>query len=775
MLFWIIVAALIFVLFQVTSLRQKWVTGPAFKLFKKVLPPLTQTEREAMEAGSVWIEGDLFAGKPDWERLYSLALPQLTDEEQSFIDNEVTELMDMIDDFDVIHKEKNFHQAAWQYMREKGFFAMIIPKEYGGKAFSALANSTIVSKIASRSVSAGVTVMVPNSLGPGELLSHYGTQQQKDYWLPRLADGTDIPCFALTGPEAGSDAGSIPDTGIITMGEFEGTETLGIRLNWDKRYITLAPVATVLGLAFKLYDPDQLLGDKQNIGITCALIPTSHPGVEVGNRHLPLEQAFMNGTTRGQDIFIPLDWIIGGADYAGKGWRMLMECLSAGRGISLPALSTGNTQLSAQTTAIYASIRQQFGCSLYEFEGVQEGLAQLAANAYQTEAVRRLTAGAIDLGQKPAVITAIAKYHMTEAARQSINIAMDIHGGKGIQMGPTNYLASLYMAMPVSITVEGANILTRNLMIFGQGATRCHPFVFDEMVAAAETDFHVGLEQFEPLLYKHIKFALSNAFAALGHGLTGARFAPAPKDDANKRHTQQIHRMSKALAICSDIAMLMLGGQLKRREMLSARLGDVLSELYLASAVLKHFYSDQANAKEQPIVDYLIQQSLYNCEVALKGYCRHIAHPILGAVIKRLIFPWGSAYNPPKDTLKTQLALALCQDKDLRDAITPMCYAGKNSDDAVAVLNQAMNKINALAPLANKIAAARKAKTLPRKGSLFQLREAALANNVISEAEANQIAEADELRKKVVNVDEFDFDLNSPSIPDKSTTVGNAP
>ena len=453
---------------------------------------------------------------------------------------------------------------------------------------------------------------------------------------------------------------------------------------------------------------------------------------------------------------------------------MLMECLSAGRGISLPALSTGNAQLSAQTTAIYASIRQQFGCSLYEFEGVQEGLAQLSANAYQAEAVRHLTAGAIDLGQKPAVVTAIAKFHMTEIARQSINIAMDIHGGKGIQMGPNNYLASLYMAMPVSITVEGANILTRSLMIFGQGATRCHPYVFEEMVAAAEPDFKTGLAQFEPLLFKHIKFALGNAFAAFGHGLTGARFASAPKDDANKRHTQQIQRMSKALAICSDIAMLMLGGELKRREMLSARLGDVLSELYLSSAVLKHFYSRGANPKEQPIVDYLIEQSLYNCEVALKGYCRHIANPVIGTLIKRLIFPWGSAYNPPKDTLKTQLAFNLCQDKSLRDAITPMCYVGKNEDDAVAVLNQAMDAIDALAPLAAKVKAAQQAKTLPRKGSIFQLRDKALAEQVITQAEAEQIAAADELRKKVVNIDEFDFDLGLAQGKEDDVKVSDA-
>lgn len=759
MLFWIVLAALVFALFSIKSLRQQWLTGPAFRLFKRVLPPLSQTEREAMEAGSVWLEGGLFQGKPDWETLYSMALPTLTIEEQAFLDNEVNELMSMIDDFDVIHNRKDFSEDAWRYMREKGFFAMIIPKEYGGKAFSALANSTIVSKIASRSLSAGVTVMVPNSLGPGELLSHYGTQEQKDYWLPRLAQGEDIPCFALTGPEAGSDAGGIPDTGIVTMGEYKGKETLGIRLNWDKRYITLAPVATVLGLAFKLSDPDHLLGNRINIGITCALIPTDHEGVEVGQRHLPLEQSFMNGTTRGKDVFIPVDWIIGGPDYAGKGWRMLMECLSAGRGISLPALSTGNAQLSAQTTAIYSSIRQQFGCSLYEFEGVQEGLAQLAANAYLVEAVRHLTAGAIDLGQKPAVVTAIAKFHMTELARQSINIAMDIHGGKGIQMGPNNYLASLYMAMPVSITVEGANILTRSLMIFGQGATRCHPYVFDEMVAAAEPDFNKGLEQFEPLLFKHITFALGNAFAAFGHGLTGAMFARAPKDDANKRYAQQIHRVSKCLAICSDVAMLMLGGELKRREMLSARLGDVLSELYLASATLKHFYARGANAKEQQVVDFLMHQSLYNCEVALKGFCRHISNPLVGVILKRLLFPWGSSFNPAKDAVKTKLALQLCQDKDFRDGITPMCYVGQNANDAVAVLNQAMTNIEALQPLVKKVKAAQLAKTLPRKASVFQLREKALAEGVITDDEAQQIAAADELRKQVVNVDEFDFDL----------------
>ena len=517
----------------------------------------------------------------------------------------------------------------------------------------------------------------------------------------------------------------------------------------------------MLGLAFKLQDPDGLLGENKNIGITCALIPTSHAGVEVGNRHLPLEQAFMNGTTRGKDVFIPLDWIIGGKDYAGKGWRMLIECLSAGRGISLPALSAGNAHLSAQTTAIYSAIRQQFGCSLYEFEGVQDGLAQLAANAYKAEAIRRLTAGGIDLGQKPGVVTAIAKYHMTELARESINIAMDIHGGKGIQMGPNNYLASLYTALPVSITVEGANILTRNLMIFGQGATRCHPYVFEEMMAAAEPDFQTGLNQFEPLLFKHVKFAVGNAFAAFFGGLTGARFVRVPKQDANKRHMQQIHRISKGLAFCSDIAMLMLGGELKRREMLSARLGDVLSELYMASAVLKHFYATGANPQQQPLVDFLIRESLVNCEAALKGFCRHISNPVVGVLLKRLLFPWGTSFTEVNDGVKTQLATTLCTDDAFRNNLTPLCYVGREEDDAVRVLNDAMTAIDNLTPLMKKVRAAQQAKTLPRKGSIFQLREAALAAGVLSESEADQVAQADALRMRVINVDEFDFSLDS--------------
>lgn len=438
-----------------SSLRRKWISDPAFKMFKKVLPPLSQTEKEAMEAGSVWWDGELFSGKPDFTKLHHYPKPTLSAEEQSFIDNELETLLAMLDDYKIVKQDRDLPKEVWDYLRKERFFSLIISKEYGGREFSALANSTIVSRIATRSISTAVTVMVPNSLGPGELLSHYGTQEQKDYWLPRLADGTDIPCFALTGPEAGSDAGSIPDQGVVCYGKHEGKDVLGIRLSWNKRYITLAPVATVLGLAFKLSDPEHLLGDKEEIGITCALIPASHEGVEIGERHDPLGLAFMNGPTRGQDVFIPMDWLIGGADYAGKGWRMLVECLSAGRGISLPALGTAIGHLTARTTGAYGYVRKQFGMSIGKFEGVAEAMGRIGGLTYLLEATRTLTTTSLDLKEKPGIVTAIAKYHMTEIARTILNDAMDIHSGRAIQDGPMNYLATHYLGVPVAITVEG--------------------------------------------------------------------------------------------------------------------------------------------------------------------------------------------------------------------------------------------------------------------------------------------------------------------------------
>mgnify|MGYP006201475271 FL=1 len=644
---------------------------------------------------------------------------------------------------------------AWSHIKDNGFFAMIIPKSYGGREFSAIANSTIVSRIATRSLTAAVTVMVPNSLGPGELLMHYGTQEQKDRWLPGLAAGKEVPCFALTGPEAGSDAGGIPDTGVICKGQFEGQEVLGIRLNWDKRYITLAPVATVLGLAFKLYDPENLLGEKTELGITCALIPTSHEGVEIGDRHFPMNMAFMNGTTYGKDVFIPLEWIIGGPDYAGRGWRMLVECLSAGRGISLPALATATGHLAARMTGAYGYVRQQFGMSIGKFEGVQESLARIGGLTYSLEAMRVMTAGAIDMKLSPSVVTAIAKYHMTEMSRTLMNDAFDIHAGRAIQVGPKNYLAHGYMGIPISITVEGANILTRNLMIFGQGATRCHPYVLAELEAAANPDAEQGLKQFDSLLLKHIGFAVGNTFGALWQGLTAGAFNSAPVSGETAKYYKQLSRMSRALALSADFSMLILGGELKRREMLSARLGDVLSQLYIASAVLK-FYEDSGRQQcDLPFVHYSLQRALFEIGRAFDGFFDNFPNRIVARLLKTLVFPFGIGYKMPGDDTAIQICEALSKPGVVRDRLTHLCYIGADENDATGLMESAFVAMYEAQPLLKKIYQAQRASKLPRKQPMQQTIAQALAAEVLTDAEAEQLTQMNSLRFSAISVDSF--------------------
>lgn len=751
----LILLVVLAVVLGVTDIRRNLITKPVFQIFKKILPPMSTTEREAMEAGSIWWEGELFCGKPDWNKLHGYAKPALSEEEQAFMDNQVETLLKMLDDHKIVHEDKDLPKAVWEYLRKEGFFAMIIPKSFGGREFSAIANSTIVSRISTRSLSVAVTVMVPNSLGPGELLMHYGTEQQKNYWLPRLADGTDIPCFALTGPEAGSDAGAIPDTGIVCKGMHEGKEVLGLKLSWDKRYITLAPVATVLGLAFKMYDPDALLGDKKDLGITCALIPTSHPGVNVGDRHFPVAMAFMNGTTTGEDVFIPLDWIIGGPDYAGRGWRMLVECLSAGRGISLPALATANGHLSARTTGAYAAVRKQFGLSIGKFEGIQEAMGRIGGLTYTLEAMRTMTAGAIDLGESPSVVTAIAKYHMTEMSREIINDAMDIHAGKGVQLGPKNYLAHQYFGTPVAITVEGANILTRNLMIFGQGATRCHPYVFKEMEAAANPDTEQGLKDFDQLLVKHVAFATGNFFGALWQGLTAGAFNRAPVSGETGEYYQQLSRMSKGLALCADFSMLILGGDLKRKEMISARLGDVLSQLYIASAVLRRYESDGRQVADLPFVHYAVQRCLQRIGVAFNGFFQNFPNRLVAVMLKRVVFPWGINYRMPHDDITQQVSDSLMQPGVMRDRLTHLCYIGEKADDPVGIVENAFIAMHDVVPIEKKILKAQKQKIIPRKLPFATMLELALKEGIISEHEAEQLKRTDVLRKEALSVDSF--------------------
>ncbi len=761
----LIVLVVLLVILGVESLRKSLITGPVFKLFKKVLPPLSSTEREAMESGSVWWEGELFAGKPDWQKMHNYPKPTLSEEEQSFVDNQLQTLLGMLDDFKIVHEDKDLPKEVWQYLRKEKFFAMIIPKSFGGLGFSAIANSTIVSKISSRSLSTAVTVMVPNSLGPGELLTHYGTEEQKNYWLPRLADGTDIPCFALTGPEAGSDAGAIPDHGIVCKQEFDGKETLGIRLTWDKRYITLAPVATVLGLAFKLKDPDGLIGDQQDIGITCALIPADHQGVKIGDRHLPVDMAFMNGTTQGNDVFIPMDWVIGGQSYVGKGWSMLVECLSAGRGISLPALATATGHLAARTTGAYAAVRKQFGLSIGRFEGVQEAMGRIGGLTYTLEAMRTMTAGAIDLGESPAVVTAIAKYHMTEMSRELLNDAMDVHAGKAVQLGPLNYLAHQYFGLPVAITVEGANILTRNLMIFGQGATRCHPYVFAEMEAAAETDHAEGLKKFDGLIMKHVAFAVTNFIMTLGHGLTGCKLVNKPVSGETGQYYQQMTRMSKALAVCADFSMLILGGDLKRKEMISARLGDVLSQLYIGSAILKRYEDDGRQVSDLPYVHYAMQRVLFKIGEAFDGYFANFSNRVVANVLRRVVFPWGVGYKMPQDNITQDVSDSLMRAGVMRDRLTHLCFFQRDANDPVGIVELAFEAMTNNVPIEKRILKAQRAGDIPAKTPLSETIANAMDKEIISNDEAELLKSADELRRKALSTDVFSPDSLAKQSP----------
>lgn len=751
----ILLLVVLIVVLGVADIRRNLITKPVFGIFKKILPPLSDTEREAMEAGDVWWDGDLFQGKPDWKKLHAIPKAELSAEEQAFMDNEVDTLLKMLDDYKIVQEQRDLPPEVWQYIKDNGFFAMIIPKSYGGREFSAIANSTIVSRIATRSLTAAVTVMVPNSLGPGELLMHYGTQEQKDRWLPGLAAGKEVPCFALTGPEAGSDAGGIPDTGVICKGQFEGQEVLGIRLNWDKRYITLAPVATVLGLAFKLYDPENLLGEKTELGITCALIPTSHEGVEIGDRHFPMNMAFMNGTTYGKDVFIPIDWIIGGPDYAGRGWRMLVECLSAGRGISLPALATATGHLATRMTGAYSYVRQQFGMAIGKFEGVQESLGRIGAYTYSLEAMRVMTAGAIDLNLSPSVVTAIAKYHMTEMSRTLLNDAFDIHSGRAIQVGPKNYLAHGYMGIPISITVEGANILTRNLMIFGQGATRCHPYVLQELEAAANPNAEEGLQQFDSLLMKHIGFALGNTFGALWQGLTLGRFNSSPVSGETAKYYKQLSRMSRALALSADFSMLMLGGDLKRKEMLSARLGDVLSHLYIASAVLKFYEDNGRQVADLPFVRYSIERNLFEIGKAFSGFFQNFPSAVVARLLKTLVFPFGIGYKMPADAVTQEISDALLKPGVIRDRLTHLCFIGEGDEDPTGLMESAFIAVHEAQPVMKKIYAAQKQATLPRKIPMDQLIAKALELNVINADEASQLVRMNELRFASISVDSF--------------------
>lgn len=737
-------------------LRRLAVTRWLLAWYRGQLPAMSQTEQEAIDAGTVWWDGELFSGRPDWRKLLAAPTAKLRAEEQAFLDHETEQLCAMVSDWETTQVYQDLPPQAWQFIKDKGFLGMIIPKKYGGREFSATMHSQVIQKLATRCSAAAVHVMVPNSLGPAELLLNYGTEEQKDHYLPRLAKGLEIPCFGLTNPHAGSDAAAIPDFGVVCKGAWEGREVIGMRVTWEKRYITLGPISTLLGLAFRLHDPDHLLGTKEDIGITCALVPTSTPGVNIGRRHNPLNAVFQNGPNWGKDVFMPLDWIIGGPKMAGQGWRMLMECLAAGRSISLPSSGTGYSKLAARATGAYARVRSQFKTPIGRFEGIEEALARIGGNVYVMDAARTLTAGAVDLGEKPSVISAIVKYHLTERGRTVVNDAMDVLGGKGICLGPRNFMGRSYQQLPIAITVEGANILTRSLIIFGQGAIRCHPFVLKEMNAARDRD----LEAFDAALFGHLRHVMASAARTIVMALTGSRFAPAPRGAAPQTHAYYRHltRISAALALVSDVSMLVLGGSLKRRERISARLGDALSMLYLASAVLKRFEAEGRQPADLPLLDWSVQDCLARAGDALHDALANYPNRIVGAILGWMVFPFGNRFSRPSDALGHRIAQLLIAPSDARDRLTAGMYLPKSESDPLGCLEAALDAAIQAESVEAKIRAAQKSDAIRGAGP-EELADAALAARVIGAEERALLRRAALLRDEVIRVDDFPQDL----------------
>ncbi len=738
--------------------RRQWLSEPFLAAYRKMTPSLSDTERVALEAGTVGWEGELFAGRPNWKSLLKRRTPELSLEERAFLDGPVEEFCHLLKQWEITHEEADLSEEAWQFLKDNRFFGMIIPKEYGGLGFSALAHRAVLQKVSSISAVAGSTIAVPNSLGPAELLLHYGTEEQKKYYLPRLAKGEEIPCFGLTGPTAGSDATSIPDFGIVCKGEWQGKEVLGMRLTFDKRYITLAPVATVVGLAFRLYDPDGLLGGQEDIGISLALVPHDTPGLDIGRRHMPLNIPFQNGPIRGEDIFVPLDTLIGGAAKAGHGWRMLVESLSVGRAISLPSSGTGGAKLAALTTGAYARIRKQFNMPIGRFEGVEEALARIAGLTYAASALSKMTAVAVDQGERPAVPGAIAKYHATEYSRRVITDAMDVHGGKGVILGPKNYLGRAWQGAPIWITVEGANILTRSMMIFGQGAIRCHPHVLKELEAAGLSDSTERLNRFDKVLFQHIGFTVRNAVRSFILGLSFGRFAAVPNDRETAPYYRKLSRYSAAFALTADITMLTFGGKLKQKESISGRLADALSQLYICSAMLKRFEDQGRPAADQPVLSWAYDDAIWSLQVALRGVIDNFPNRAMAAVLRMLVFPLGYRERRPNDRLTHKTAQLLITPSETRDRLTDGIYKSAAAGHPVGVMEQLLPQVIAVEPLERKLNKALKKGDITGLGFDAVLKQA-VEKAVLTEAEAEQLEAVQRQVMDIIAVDEFDAEL----------------
>jgi len=735
-------------------LRLAILSRPLHHGFHRTLPPISRTEREALDAGDVWWEAELFRGNPDWERLLALPASEPDERERAFLDGPVQTLCRMLDDWEITHHRHDLPENVWTFLKRERFFGMIIPREYGGLGFSARAHSEVVMKIATRSLTAAVTVMVPNSLGPAKLLLRYGTEAQKRRYLPRLARGEEIPCFALTGPEAGSDAASLPDTGVVCHGQWEGEPCLGIRLNWEKRYITLGPVATLLGLAFRLRDPDHLLGEEEDLGITLALIPTNLPGIEIGERHFPLNIPFMNGPNRGRNVFIPLSQVIGEREGIGHGWRMLMECLADGRGISLPSLAVGAGKVATHATGAYAAVRRQFHQPIGRFEGVREALARIAGHTWTMDAARRLMLSALDAGVHPTVVSAIVKYHLTERMRVVLNDAMDVHGGRAICLGPRNYLARAYQAIPISITVEGANILTRSLIIFGQGALRCHPWLGRLMAAATDPDRGRGLRRFDRAMTGYLRHFLATQVRGLWQAFTHGSLQPAPVNDQSAVWFARFTAMSARFAAIAELSLIVLGGTIKRREYLSGRLADALSELFLGTAALRRHQDDGRHPEDLPLLEWACRTSLARAEHALLEFCDNFPVPALGWLMRHLFFPFGAIERLPDDRLTDQVAELVLHPGKVRDRLVTGIFEGEREGEPLHLLTQGLEAAERAEPVLARLRHAIRDGVLPPGEPEERLQEAQ-ALGLVTDAEVEAVRDLQILRQRIIAVDAF--------------------
>ncbi len=756
----LLISCVLLALLSVDDLRRKGVTAPLLSWYKKVLPPVSATERIAIDAGTVWWEADIFRGDPDWQKLLSSGQPALTPEEQAFLEGPVEQLCGMVNSWDINFRLADIPEDLVEFIKQNRFLGMIIPREYGGLELSAVAQVQVLTRIFSTGSVVGNFISVPNSLGPGELLVKYGTEEQRKHYLPRLARGEELPCFALTAPLAGSDATSIPDTGTVCRGTWQGEQIIGMRLNINKRYITLAPVATLIGLAFRLNDPDHLIGDVDDYGITCALLPRNTAGLEIGRRHYPIGDPFLNGPIRGKDIFVPLDFIIGGKAMAGHGWRMLIECLSTGRAISLPTISNSISRNTLAATGAYARIRRQFGVPIAEFEGVQKPLARMTGFSYIINAATLQTAHAITKGARPAVAASILKYHCTEMARQVINDGMDIQAGKAIMKGPKNMLSAAYESVPVAITVEGANIMTRSLMIFGQGAIRCHPYVLREMELAGKADTTNVVAEFDKLLFEHIGNTNRNGACALVSALTGSLFIQGKHPRAVTRYYRQISRLSAAFALVSDVAMLTMQASLKKREMISARLGDLLSTLYLASMVLKQYEDQGAPVHIRPVIDWSCQYLLHQYQTSMYELLQNLPNRLAAWKVKLLVFPLGGHFDMPADALERQIAGLITHNTEARKMLIEGAYLTAHENNQVGKLDQALALADEVEPYIGKMRKAVKDKLLPDLIGI-ELIHAAEAAGVLDAQTAVRMRDFDAKIMELITVDDFAFDAFS--------------